>query len=72
VAYVSRRGYVRARRFERRRLRAGTVLEVIVTQPGTIGKHTRFRVRRGRAPVRTDRCAIFGSRRAIACPSADD
>ncbi len=71
ATYVSRRGYVRARGFERR-LRAGAVLEVIVTQPDTIGKYTRFRIRRGRPPVRTDRCATYGSRQAVACPSADD
>jgi hypothetical protein len=65
--YVSRRGYVRARRFQRR-LRAGAVLEVLVTQPGVIGKYTRFRIRRGEPPVRTDRCARFGSTRPVSCP----
>jgi hypothetical protein len=35
---------------------AGTVIEVRVTKPETIGKFTRVRIRAGRRPARLDRC----------------
>ena len=41
-----------------RSLRAGTVVELRVTLPGRIGKYTRFRIRRGRAPARVDLCLV--------------
>ncbi len=58
-------------RFKRleRRLRSGTVIEVFVTKPGTIGKYTRFRVRRGKRPARVDACLLPGSSRPRECPS---
>jgi PKD repeat protein len=40
----------------RRRLAAGAVVEVFVRANGRIGKYTRFRIRRGRAPLRSDMC----------------
>ena len=40
---------IRFRRFERR-LRAGVVLSVSVTREGSIGKYTRFAIRRGKPP----------------------
>jgi hypothetical protein len=60
-------GSVRFRRLQRR-LRAGTVLEVLATRPGQIGKYTRFRIRRGRAPARVDACLAPGATRPSACP----
>jgi hypothetical protein len=63
----ARDGSVRFRRLQRR-LRAGTVIEVFATRPGTIGKYTRFRIRRGRAPARVDRCVAPGASRQSACP----
>jgi hypothetical protein len=60
---------LRFRRLERR-LRSGTVLKLFVTKPGTIGKYTRFRVRRGRAPTRKDACLLPGSSKPEPCPSA--
>jgi PKD domain len=60
-------GRVRLRRFERR-LRAGTRLELFVTQPGRIGKYTRFRIRAGKPPARVDRCLMPGRARPIRCP----
>ena len=39
-----------------RRYRAGDVLEIFVSGQDTIGKYTRFRIRRGKAPGRRDRC----------------
>ena len=58
---------VRIRRFQRK-LQAGVVLEVIVTREGQIGKHTRFRIRRGRSPKRSDGCVLPGTTRRIDCP----
>ena len=60
-------GSVRFRRLQRR-LRAGTVLEVLATRPGQVGKYTRFRIRRGRAPARVDACVAPGATRPSACP----
>jgi PKD repeat protein len=60
---------VRVRSLERRSLRAGTVVEVFVTAPKRIGKYTRFTVRRGGPPARTDRCLPPGRTRPIACPT---
>jgi hypothetical protein len=52
-----------------RALRPGTILRVWVTKPGTIGKYTRFALRRGRAPARTDRCLVGAAARPVACPA---
>ena len=60
---------IRFRRFERR-LRAGVVLSVSVTREGSIGKYTRFAIRRRRAPLRRDRCLAPGARRPTACPGS--
>jgi Immunoglobulin I-set domain/PKD domain len=56
-------------RFERF-LTAGVVLEVRVSKPGTIGKYTRFVVRRGRLPARIDECLDPGDSKPVACPSS--
>jgi PKD repeat protein len=58
---------LRFRRFERR-LRAGTVLTVRVSKGDTIGKLTRFKIRRGRTPARSDRCLRPGASKGSACP----
>jgi PKD repeat protein len=60
-ARVSRRstGVVRFRAVEKM-LRAGIVLEVRVTKPGYVGKFTRFRIGRLKAPVRWDGCLVPG------------
>lgn len=60
------RGVNRIRPLERY-LRAGTVIEVRVSRPGRLGKYTRFRVRRGRAPARFDSCVLAGARRPTGC-----
>jgi PKD repeat protein len=67
VRRTSRGGSVRFGVFERR-LRAGIRLEIFVRKAGTIGKYTRFVVRAGRAPLRTDRCLFPGAERPRACP----
>jgi len=51
-----------------RTLRAGTIIELRVTQPGKIGKYTRFIVRRGSKPARIDRCLVPGRSRPARCP----
>jgi len=50
-----------------RRLRAGTVIRVMVTKPGRIGRYTRFRLRSGAAPDRRDLCLRYGSDRPFSC-----
>jgi hypothetical protein len=60
------RAPARLRPFERF-LTAGTVLQVRVTQRGRIGKYASFRIRAGRAPLRTDRCLMPGSAKPAAC-----
>jgi len=65
-ARVSR--MIRFRRFKGRLLRPGTIVQVFVTKPGTIGKYTRLRVRRARLPARADRCLVPGAARPVRCP----
>lgn len=50
-------------------LRAGTRLEIRVTRPSFIGKYTRIVMRRGRPPLRQDRCLMPSSSRPVICPS---
>jgi hypothetical protein len=58
---------VRIRRFRRHLLRPGTVIEIRVTKRGEIGKFTRFQIRRGKPPKRTDRCLPPGAKRPLRC-----
>jgi hypothetical protein len=58
---------VRLRALERR-LRAGAVIEIYVTDPGAVGKYTRFRVRGGGAPFRRDMCVPAGGLVPARCP----
>ncbi len=48
-------------------LPAGVALEIRVTQPGRIGKYTRFAVRKGRLPLRSDACVRSTEPKAIPC-----
>jgi Bacterial Ig-like domain len=50
-----------------RPLRFGLSLEILVSKPGLIGKYTRFSVRRGRLPERTDTC-LDPHGRPLVCP----
>lgn len=61
-------GLVKFRRLQRA-MPAGTVIAVRVTRRGTIGKYTRFRVRRGERPARLDRCLKPGDSKPDPCPS---
>lgn len=58
---------VRIRRFERR-LRAGAIVQVYVSDPHAIGKYTRFRVRGRGAPVRRDLCVPPAGVAPARCP----
>jgi hypothetical protein len=66
---VSRRALVHIAAFERR-FRPGVRLLLVVTEPGRIGKYTRIRVRRSRAPARRDACVMPGGAQPVACRSA--
>jgi hypothetical protein len=65
---IGRKRVLRVHALERP-LSAGTVLVVLVTKPGTIGKYTRYRIRLGKAPRRRDACLRPGSTRPRACPT---
>jgi hypothetical protein len=57
------------RRFERS-LRVGAALEVKVSREGQIGKYVRFAVRRGRLPLRVDKCLDPIEFKPIDCPKS--
>lgn len=59
----------RVRAFEHS-LPAGVHLTVTVTRAGRIGKHTLIVIRRGRQPLRRDRCLYPGSARPRPCPAS--
>jgi hypothetical protein len=65
---IGRRGDVRLRRLERS-FPAKTRIRIRVSAPGVIGKYVELRTRRGKPPVRRDRCLKPGGARAIACPA---
>jgi hypothetical protein len=60
---------LRVRRLEGALLRTGTTLRLFVTREDAVGKFTRFRIRRGKPPSRTDLCLVPGSGRPLACPA---
>jgi hypothetical protein len=60
---------VRVRALQRS-YRSGATIEIRVTQPRMIGKYTRIKTRRGKAPLRIDRCLMPGSTRPVRCPTA--
>jgi hypothetical protein len=61
---------VRVRKLEHRLLRHGSSIKVLVSRPGEIGKYTRFRIRGGKPPVRSDLCLTPGSTVPKECPSS--
>lgn len=63
---VGRKG-ARVRPLAGKSLRAGVTLDVLVTKRDRIGKYTRFKIRRGKAPLRVDRCLRFGETAPSAC-----
>ncbi len=60
-------GSVRIRQVERF-LRTGTLVRVRVTQKDRIGSYTSFQMRRGRSPLRRERCLYPGSSKPKLCP----
>lgn len=67
---LAKRQKRRTVRFKRmsRFLRAGTVVTVSVRKGDRIGKHTRWRIRAGKLPKRTDRCLYPDRRKPTRCP----
>jgi hypothetical protein len=61
------RGTVKLKRFLRKTLRVGTVIEVRVTKPGMIGAVKRLTVRRGKNPTITTRCLPPGAKKPTRC-----
>ena len=59
---------VRVRALQRS-YRPGATIKIRVTQPRMIGKYTRIKTRRGKAPLRIDRCLTPGSTRPVRCPT---
>ncbi len=55
------------RGFERS-LSPGVVLQIRVVAAGKIGKYTRFAIRRGRLPLRSDACVSSTEPRPVSCP----
>jgi hypothetical protein len=51
-------------------LRAGVTLEILVSKPGSIGKYTRFTIRRHKLPIRVDTCLDPAGVNPVACPSS--
>jgi hypothetical protein len=61
---------IRVRKLEHKLLRNGASIKVLVSKPGEIGKYTRFRIRGGKPPVRSDQCLTPGSTVPKECPSS--
>jgi hypothetical protein len=61
---------IRVKKLERRLLRGGTSIKILVSRQGEIGKYTRFKIRTGKAPVRTDLCLMPGSTAPKECPTS--
>jgi hypothetical protein len=60
---------VRIRKLQRS-YRPNSTIEIRVTQPQKIGKYTRVKTRKGKAPLRIDRCLMPASTRPVPCPTA--
>jgi len=61
---------IRLRTFERR-LSVGATIEVYVTRTGRLGKYTRWRIARGKAPLRSDKCVRSFGGKTSTCPPED-
>jgi hypothetical protein len=53
----------------RRTYRPKARIEIQVTKAGKIGKYMSVRTRRGKAPVRVDRCLMPGKTKPVRCPA---
>jgi hypothetical protein len=65
---VRKRQNTRMPAFERT-LRSGTRITVTLTRAGYVGKRTVFRIRRGKAPLRSDACLSPATGKAQKCPA---
>jgi hypothetical protein len=61
-------GLVRFKEMERR-FHPGAVLDVYIRKGNTVGKHTRFTIRKGKLPRRKDDCLLPGVSKPKACPA---
>jgi PKD repeat protein len=61
---------VRVKRLEGKLLRGGALIKVLVSRAGEIGKYTRFKIRRGKSPLRNDLCLLPGSTVPRECPTS--
>jgi PKD repeat protein len=61
---------IRVKRLEGRLLRGGVSIKVLVSRSGEIGKYTRFKIRRGNSPLRSDLCLMPGSTAPKECPTS--
>jgi hypothetical protein len=59
---------IRIRRLEGHLLRARATLKVFVSKANAIGKFTRFKIRKGKPPLRNDLCLTPGAQAPEACP----
>ena len=64
---IPRKGRVRLRRLQRT-FKPKSKLTIIVTSPGLIGKYVQLRTRRGKPPIRRDRCVKPGTTKPSRCP----
>jgi hypothetical protein len=69
TASRGRSTFVEFKRFERS-LAAGVILEIRISKAGQTGKYTRFTVRRGKVPVRSDACLDGLAVKPVVCPSS--
>jgi hypothetical protein len=60
---------LRIRRLEGRLLRPGVTLMLFVTRADSVGKYTRFKIRKSKSPARRDMCLVPGSGRPLSCPA---
>jgi hypothetical protein len=63
-----KRQNTRMRAFERN-LRSGTTLTITLTRSGYVGKRTVFKIRRGKAPLRSDQCLSTATGKRQKCPA---
>ena len=61
---------IRIRKLENHLLRTGASIKVLVSRSGEIGKYTRFLIRKGKPPRRTDLCLLPGVTQPSECPGS--
>jgi hypothetical protein len=61
---------IRIKRLEGRFLRGGASIKVLVSRRGEVGKYTKFRIRKGKPPVRTDLCVAPTATEPNECPAS--